>query len=124
MKIGDDMTAKKEKGARLTPSFVKTVTEKGTYGDGRGGHGLTLVVNPRARGGVAKSRKQRIQVKDGAKPNLGLGTYPAVSLKESREKAEANAILAADGTDPRDARKGIPTFGEAAKKLFDRDSKN
>ena len=55
--------------------------------------------------------------------NMGLGTYPAVSLKEARKKAAANAKIGAKGDDPRDARKGIPTFGEAAKKWFDRNSK-
>ena len=119
---GDDMTAKKKRGARLTPSFVKTVTTPHTYGDGRGGHGLSLVVTERAKGGVAKSWRQNIQVKDGKKPNLGLGTYPAVSLGEARQKAEANAIIGAQGIDPRDADDGIPTFGEAAKKVVDRDS--
>ena len=118
------MTVKKKKGARLTPSFVKTVTKKGTYGDGRGGHGLTLVVTPRAGDGVAKSWKQRVRVKNSKPINMGLGTYPAVSLKEARKKAVANAKIGAKGDDARDARKGIPTLGEAAKKWFDRDSKS
>ena len=61
-------------------------------------------------------------MKDGKKPNMGLGTYPAVSLGEARQKAEANAIIGAQGIDPRDADDGIPTFGEAAKKVVDRDS--
>ena len=116
------MADKDKRGARLTPSFVKTVTKPGTYGDGRGGHGLSLIVTGRAKGRVAKSWKQRVRIKNAKPVNLGLGTYPAVSLKEAREKAEANAIIGAKGDDPRDAVKGIPTFGEAAKKVFDRDS--
>ena len=123
VEIGDDMTAKKKQGARLTPSFVKTVKKPGTYGDGRGGHGLSLVVTPRTRGDVGKTWKQRVRIKDAKPVNLGLGAYPAVSLKEARGKAEANVKIGADGDDPRDAAKGIPTFGEAAKKWFDRDSK-
>ena len=119
---GDDMTAKKKRGARLTPSFVKTVTTPGTYGDGRGGHGLSLVVTPRTRGDVGKTWKQRVRIKDAKPVNLGLGAYPTVSLHAAREKAEANAKIGADGNNPRDAAKGIPTFGEAAKKVFDRDS--
>ena len=124
MKTGDDVTTKRKRGARLTPSFVKTVTKPGTYGDGRGGHGLTLVVTSRAGGGVAKSWKQRVRVKNRNPINMGLGTYPAVSLKDARKKAAANAKIGAKGDDPRDARKGIPTFAEAARKWFDRDSKS
>ena len=116
------MTTTKKRGARLTASFVKTVTKKGSYGDGRGGHGLTLKVNLRAGGGVAKSWKQRVRVKNRKPINMGLGTYPAVSLKEAREKAAANAKIGAKGIAPRDALKGIPTFGEAASKWFDRES--
>ena len=118
------MTNKRKRGARLTASFVKTINTKGTYGDGRGGHGLSLVVNPRAGGGVAKSWKQRVRVKkkgtNGYEVNLGLGTYPAVSLAMAREKAEANASRAAAGEDPRDSDKDIPTFGVAAKDFFER----
>ena len=121
--MGDDMTAKKKRGARLTPSFVKTVKKPGTYGDGRGGHGLSLVVTPRTRGDVGKTWKQRVRIKDAKPVNLGLGAYPAVSLKEAREQAEANAKIGGDGDDPRDAARGIPTFGEAAEQVFDRDSK-
>ena len=121
------MTNKRKRGARLTASFVRTAkaksaTQPGTYGDGRGGHGLTLVVTPSARGGVAKSWKQRVRVKKNKNSydvNLGLGTYPAVSLAMAREKAEANASLAAAGIDPRDSGKDIPIFGVAAKKFFD-----
>ena len=94
------MTIKRKLGARLTASFVKAATKPGTYGDGRGGHGLTLVVKPRTRGGVAKSWRQRVRVKKDKQRNLGLGTYPAVSLAMAREKAEANAILAAAGIGP------------------------
>lgn len=113
----------KTQASRLNASFVRTAkaksaTEPATYGDGRGGHGLTLVVTPRARGGLAKSWKQRVQVKGGKQLNLGLGTYPAVSLAKAREKAAANAILAAAGIDPRDSGKDIPTFGVAAKTFF------
>ena len=117
------MTAKKKRGARLSFSFVDTIKKPGTYGDGRGGHGLSLVVTPRTRGDVGKSWKQRVRIKNAKAVNLGLGTYPVVSLKKAREKAEANAIIGEDGDDPRHAHKGIRTFSEAAKEWFDRDYK-
>ena len=118
--MGDDMTAKKKRGARLAPSFVKTATTIGTYGDGRGGHGLSLVVTPRTRGDVGKSWKQRVRVKNGKLRNLGLGTYPEVSLQMAREKAKDNAIRAAAGKDPRDSNTDIPKFAVAAKTFLDK----
>ena len=118
------MTAKKKPGARLSPSFVETVTEPRSYGDGRGGLGLRLVVKERAKGGVSKSWKQRVPIKDAKAVNLGLGTCPPVGLRDAREKAKDNAILGAQGIDPRYANKGIPTFGDAAKEWFDGNYKN
>ena len=61
------------------------------YGDGRGSGGLSL---PVARGHLAKSWGQRISV--GGRPrNLGLGTWPHVSLAEARQKCVLN-LLARD----------------------------
>ena len=36
---------------RLSATFIKTVTRRGRYGDGRGGHGLSLLVKPMKHGG-------------------------------------------------------------------------
>ena len=52
------MTAKKKQGGEAYPLFRKDSNDARAirgYGDGRGGHGLSLVVTERAKGGVAKS---------------------------------------------------------------------
>ncbi len=72
---------------RLTDREVKTVALPGLYGDGGG---LGLRVQP--HGG--KSWSLRYQLR-GKSRELGLGAYPAVSLKRARElAAEARAKLA------------------------------
>ena len=40
---------------RLSATFVKSVNRPGRYGDGRGGHGLSLLVKPMAAGGWSKT---------------------------------------------------------------------
>ena len=100
---------------RLSAVFVKTVTQPGRYGEGRGGFGLSLLVKPRAAGGVAKSWSQRLRI-NGRACNLGLGTYPIVTLAEARTKALENARAVAQGCDPRD-RSRTPTFEQAAEQV-------
>ena len=39
---------------RLSAAFVRTVNEPGRYGDGHGGHGLSLLVKPRTGWRVGK----------------------------------------------------------------------
>ena len=56
---------------RLSASFVRTVNRPGRYGDGHGGHGLSLLVKARAHGGLAKSWSQRLRI-NGAPCNLGV----------------------------------------------------
>ena len=98
---------------RLTAAFARTVTEPGVYSDGRGAHGLRLVVRSRsAGGGVRKSWAQRLNV-NGRPLNLGLGPYPTVTLADARDQALANARHAYRGLDPRGDRQRAPTFAEA-----------
>ena len=40
---------------RLSATFVNTVNAPGRYGDGRGGHGLSLLVKLATHGGFSKS---------------------------------------------------------------------
>ena len=77
--------------ATLTEWFVHEVDTPGRYGDGRGGHGLSLLVKGRAAGGASKSFAQRVRI-DGREHNIGLGAYPAVTLAEARQLAKANAV--------------------------------
>ena len=97
---------------RLSPSFVRTVNRPGRYGDGHGGHGLSLLVKPRAHGGFAKSWSQRLRI-NGKPCNIGLGPFPIVTLAEAREAALENARAVFQGRDPRE-RSTTPTFDRAA----------
>ena len=101
----------------LTAAFVARVKTPGRYGDGgRGGLGLYLRVHRMKSGRVSKSWGQRIRV--GGKPtNLGLGSYPVVTLKEAREKALENRRAVHWGHDPRDG--GVPTFEGAVAKVIE-----
>ena len=100
---------------RLNAGFIRTVKKPGSYGDGHGGYGLTLLVRPRAAGGVRKSWSQRIRI-GGKVTNIGLGPYPVVGLAEARKRALANRRMIEQGHDPRRGR--TPTFAEAAEKVI------
>ena len=101
---------------RLRLFFVARVTTPGRYGDGgRGGLGLYLRVHRMKSGRVSKSWGQRVRA--GGKPaNLGLGSYPVVTLKEAREEALENRRALHWGHDPRAA--GVPTFEAAVEKVI------
>lgn len=97
-------------------SDTKARSEKlkpGRYSDGGG---LYLVVT--AKGGKSWAFLWK---KPGAKWNteMGLGSYPDVSLAKARGKAQDCRELVADGRDPIAERKkeAEPTFGECADKL-------
>ena len=97
---------------RLSATFVNTVNVPGRYGDGRGGHGLSLLVKPAFTGGFSKSWAQRIRL-DGRPANVGLGSYPVVTLARARRKALANARAVSEGRDPRERLSRAPTFEQA-----------
>jgi integrase len=81
----------------------------GKHGDGGG---LQLAVSP--SGG--KKWVLRFTWQDRQR-EMGLGSFPEVSLAEAREKALAGRRLARNGIDPIADRKrdrGVPTFGEMA----------
>ena len=102
----------KSHSVRLCATFVRTVNVPGRYGDGCGGHGLSLLVTPRKSGGFSKTWAQAISP-NGAKTSLGLGSYPVVTLAMAREKALANARAIAEGRDPRRRMQKVPTFEKA-----------
>ena len=97
--------------ATLTAAFVKSVSQSGRYGDGRGGHGLSLLVKPTRNGRSSKSWSQRVCI-NGRITNMGLGSYPVVTLAKARQRALENRRRIDDGIDPRAA--DAPTFREAA----------
>jgi len=100
---------------RLSATFVKTISIPGRYGDGRGWFGLSPPVKPSIVVGPDERWAQRVRI--GGRPNnLGLGSYPLVTLAEARAKALQNARAIAQGRDPRTG--GIPTFADAAKRVI------
>ena len=102
---------------RLSATFVNTVNVPGRYGDGRGGHGLSLLVKPASAGGFSKSWAQRIRL-DGKAANVGLGAYPVVTLARARQRALANARIVSEGRDPRDRASRAPNFEQAVEAVI------
>ena len=102
-------------GKMLTPSFVQRVARAGRYGDGgRGSLGLSLLCKRMKSGRWSKSWSQRIRV-DGRVVQKGLGAYPAVTLKEARRRAVANAQAVQEGRNPFESQ--IPTFAQAFERV-------
>ena len=104
------MTARK-RPVRLSKTFVDKISEPGCYSDGRGAHGLSLRVRRRTDGTISKTWVQRITI-NGAVTNLGLGSYPVVTLDMAREKAIDNRRRVAQGEDIRIPPAKPPTAGE------------
>ena len=101
---------------RLSATFVKTVRTCGRFGDGRGGHGLSLLVKRTVSGDYSKSFSQRLRL-NGKEFTVGIGPFPMITLAEAREQAIENARAVFKGIDPRAARErqvSIPTFEDAA----------
>lgn len=79
------------------------------------GNGLTMLVTHTG----SRSWCQRLVIQ-GVRREMGLGSYPLVTLAEAREKAFANRRIARSGGDPRQSPGiGIPTFAEAARIVHD-----
>ena len=94
---------------QLSATFVAGVKVPGRYGDGRGGHGLSLLVKESSTDRLSKSWAQRLRI--AGKPiNIGLGSFPVLTLARAREKALANARMVAEGGDPRIPPIVVPTF--------------
>ena len=86
--------------ATLSATFVRTIRQPGRYGDGRGGHGLSLLVKPtKIKGRLSKTWAQRIRI-NGKYTNRGLGSYPAVTLAEARRRALQNKQSIEEGHHP------------------------
>ena len=85
---------------RLSATFVKAVTKPGRYGDGRGSHGLSLLVKPMKYGGHSRTWSQRLRI-SGKPVSIGLGSFPIVTLVEARKAALENRRALAQGHDPR-----------------------
>ena len=99
---------------RLSATFVKTVTRPGRYGDGRGGHGLSLLVKPMLYGGHSRTWSQRLRI-NGKPVSIGIGAFPIVTLAEARTAALENRRAVARGHDPRHS---IPTLAQASERVL------
>ena len=106
---------------RLTDKKVKSITTPGRESDG---NNLYLNVSSSLR----KSWTCRVRVSGGHLRDIGLGAYPAVSLKEARQKRDVVALEAANGRDPLSERKAAEaekarlqsmTFEKAALACFE-----
>ena len=106
-----------ERPYRLSARFVATIEQPGRYGDGRGSGGLSLLVKHTTRGHLAKSWAQRINV-EGRQRNLGLGSWPHVSLAEAREKCALNLAARRRGELVTGRKRTVPTFEEAVEKVI------
>ena len=87
------------------------MTTLGRYGDGRGGHGLSLLVKSTTTGRISRTWAQRLRID--RKP-VNLGPFPVVTLAGARAKAKG----VAQGKDPRAAVTTIPTFRDAVDKVI------
>ena len=94
----------------LTTAQISGKLAVGKHHDG-GGLGLFLRADPDG----SKFWIQRITV-NGKRPELGLGSFPTVSLAQAREAAWKNKQTIRDGNDPRDIKEVktiTPTFSQA-----------
>lgn len=97
---------------KLSDRKVKTESKPGRHADGGG---LYLEIKP------SGSRAWLFMWKlDGKRTAMGLGSYPAVSLANARDKATDCRRIVGAGRNPlEESRKeAVPTFGEAADKLL------
>ena len=97
----------------LSAAFIRSAPP-GRHADG---NGLFLYIKPEG----TRCWIQRLVVR-GRRRELGLGAAGLVSLAEAREIALANRKLARSGRDPlaeRRRAKGVPTFAEAAQRVFE-----
>ena len=99
---------KEARPSRLTHQFIKRA-EPGRYGDGRGGNGLNVFIKQRPSGRVTRTWCQRIRIK-GQVTNVGLGSFPAVSLAMARAKAADHVRRVAEGEDIRKQTFKAPTL--------------
>ena len=82
---------------RLTTATAQAVSKPGLYGDGE-----TLYL--RVGQGGSKSWVQRVMI-DGRRREMGLGSFPLVSLADARAQARANRLAIRRGRNPLEERR-------------------
>ena len=98
---------------RLTAASARAASKPGRYADG---DTLFLMV---AQGG-SKSWVQRITI-DARRHDIGLGSFPLISLANARERAMANRLAVSSGRDPLAEKRRAKTssFRKAAQATFE-----
>ena len=100
---------------RLTAQLLNSNLEAGNYYDD---HGTGLYFKVSKAGSKAWSQKIRF---NGKQLELGLGSYPTISLTEARKRAADNKSLTAQGINPKTAKVKpvtVPTFAEIADEVI------
>ena len=97
---------------RLTHTFIKSIKKPGRHSDGPAAFGLTILAKETKAGNLSKVWCQRIRINGGLR-NLGLGSWPVVTLADAREKAFDNAQRVYKGEDILKPPPSIPTLDEA-----------
>ena len=98
---------------RLTAKRAETLRKPGRY---QAGDTVYLVVAKGRTGRVNKRWVQRLHVQ-GKRRDISIGTYPAVTLSEARERAHDNRLTAKRGGDPSGRASTVPTFAEVSAKV-------
>ena len=87
---------------RLDTRFIKSPTAidapQQRYSDGPGAYGLSLLVRRTTWGGFSKTFSQRVRI-NGKVTNVGLGSWPIVTLEEAREQCLDNVRAVRHGVD-------------------------
>ena len=95
---------------RLTARRAETLRKPGRY---QAGDTVYLVVARGRTGRVNKRWVQRLHVQ-GKRRDISIGTYPAVTLSEARERAHDNRLTAKRGGDPSGRPSTVPTFADVS----------
>ncbi len=107
---------------KLYVKTIDSISKPGRYGDG---DGLYLYVAPAG----TKSWVQRIVIRE-KRRDIGLGSYPTVSLAQARTMAASNRAIVSEGRDPlvekreakvaaRNPAPAVPTFDDAASRYIE-----
>ena len=120
----------KKKPKKLNPSFVEHIAKPGRYGDGRGGHGLSLLVKPTQElGRWSKTWAQRLQIAgEGifSWPGLishspsgqGQGCCPRQCHPSGSGRRHQEAAIARDSARHSDRSRGVRRSDKAASKKW------
>ena len=98
---------------RLTAKRAETLRKPGRY---QAADTLFLVVAKGRTGRVNRRWVQRLHVQ-GKRRDLSMGTFPAVTLSEARERAHDNRMTAKRGGDPSGRGSTVPTFADVSAKV-------